>query len=78
MIGAVNQHAGDTGRSHFANRYFFGSLHRGWLLDGKHNSPARCQTPEVRAGPAELKRGANQFGWDDNTMDGQRAGIAFA
>jgi hypothetical protein len=33
MIGAVNQHAGDTGRSHLANRYFFGSLHRGWPLD---------------------------------------------
>ena len=33
MVRAVNQHAGDTGRSHLANRYFFGSLHRGWLLD---------------------------------------------
>jgi hypothetical protein len=33
MIGAVNQHAGDTGRSHLANRYFVRALHRGWLLD---------------------------------------------
>jgi hypothetical protein len=33
MIGAVNQHAGDTGLSHLPNRYFLGALHRGWLLD---------------------------------------------
>jgi hypothetical protein len=56
MISAVNQHAGDTG-PHLADRYFLGALHRGWLLDGKHSSPARCQTPGARAGPAELRAG---------------------
>src|SRR5450631_4745013 len=30
MVRAINQHAGDTGLSHLANRYFLGSLHRGW------------------------------------------------
>jgi hypothetical protein len=34
MIRAVNQHAGDTGLSHLANRYFLRALHRGWLLNG--------------------------------------------
>jgi hypothetical protein len=29
MIGAVNQHAGDTGRSHLPDRYFLGSLGHG-------------------------------------------------
>jgi hypothetical protein len=57
IIGAVHQDAGDTGLSHLANRYFLLALHRGWLLDGKHSSPARCQTPEARAGPAELRAG---------------------
>jgi hypothetical protein len=28
MIGAVNQHAGDTGLSHLANRYFLRPLHQ--------------------------------------------------
>jgi hypothetical protein len=59
MIGAVNQHAGDTGRSHLANRYFFGSLHRGWPLDELDEteaSPTREQ-PGGRAEPPELRAG---------------------
>ena len=69
MIGAVHQDAGDTGLSQLANRYFLLALHRGWLLDGKHSSPARCQTRRRAPGRPHCARGANQFGWDDTTTD---------
>jgi hypothetical protein len=78
MIGAVNQHAGDTGRSHLANRYFFGSLHRGWPLDELDEteaSPTREQ-PGGRAEPAELRAGANQFSWGIQRMSARWIAIA--
>ena len=54
MIGAVNPHAGDTERSHLANRYFLGALHRGWPLD---ETEAARRAMEVRVGLAELPTG---------------------
>jgi hypothetical protein len=77
MIGAVNQHAGDTGRSHLANRYFFGSLHRGWPLDELDETEAarRASNLEGAPGRPKLPEGApKHFGSDDDTMDGQRVG----
>jgi hypothetical protein len=56
MIGAVDQDAGDTGRSHLANRYFFGALHRGWPLDELDETEAARRAMGVR-GPAELRAG---------------------
>jgi hypothetical protein len=50
MVRAVNQHAGDTGRSHLADRYFLRALHRGSPLDGQ---PGARATWTARAGPAE-------------------------
>jgi hypothetical protein len=79
MIGAVNQHAADTGLSHLADRYFLRALHRGWLLHGKHSSPTRCQTPGVRAGPAELDaRGRNGSAVAKDTDDSDRRECAIA
>ena len=78
MVRAVDQHAGDTGPSHLANRYFFGSLHRvaAWTeLWMKKRQPGTRATAEARAGPAELLKGAaRHFGSDDNTTGDQRVG----
>jgi hypothetical protein len=43
---STNQHAGDTGRSHLADRYFLRALHRGWPL---HGQPDAQSTKESRA-----------------------------
>jgi hypothetical protein len=71
MVRAGNQHAGDTGRSHLANRYFLGALHRGWPLDELDETEAarRASNLEGAPGRPNCARGANQFGWDDNTTD---------
>jgi hypothetical protein len=55
MIGAVNQHAGDTGRSHLANRYFFGSLHRGWPLDEPDETEAARRASNLEGAPGRPK-----------------------
>jgi hypothetical protein len=55
MIGAVNQHAGDTGRSHLANRYFFGSLHRGWPLDELDETEAARRASNLEGAPGRPK-----------------------
>ena len=76
MIGAVNQNAGDTGRSHLANRYFLRALHRGRLLDGQ---PGARATWTARAGPAELTAGGRKrFGCDDNTTNVGRTVVPIA
>jgi hypothetical protein len=61
MIGAVNQHAGDTGRSHLANRYFLRALHRGWLLD-ETEAARRASNLEGAPGRPKLP-GGRQTKW---------------
>jgi hypothetical protein len=56
MIGAVNQHAGDTGLSHLANRYFVRALHRGWLLD-ETEAARRASNLEGAPGRPKLQGG---------------------
>jgi hypothetical protein len=51
MIGAVNQHAGDTGLPHLADRYFLGALHRGcWTALDETEAARRASNLEGAPG----------------------------